>query len=240
MSDSAVTATNVPDKSLVARFVGVITSPRETFTAVAAKPRWLGMMVLVTVLMAVLVAGYQATAVGQQAFLDKAAEGNAFSGPPSAEALKATEKIAGYMPYITAVSIVVIGPLVTLLMAGIAFAVFTAFGGGQATFKQVFAVCTHSGAIGVLGQLIVTPVNYMRGTMDSPMNLAVFFPMLDAGSFLAKALGSFELFRVWSVFALAIGLGVVYRKKTGPIAVTLFVVYAIIAVAIAAVSAARS
>jgi hypothetical protein len=240
MSDSAATPKPVPDKSLVNRFVGVIMSPRETFEAVVAKPRWLGMLVLVTVLMAVLVAGYQMTAVGQQAFLDKAAEGNAFSGPPSPEALKVTEKIAGYMPYITAVSILVMSPVVTLVMAAIAFVIFGAFGGGQATYKQVFAVCAHSGVIGVLGQAIVTPINYIRETMDSPMNLSVFFPMLDAGSFLAKVLGSFELFRVWSVFVLAIGIGVVYRKKTGPIAVTLFVIYAIIAVAIAAFTAARS
>jgi hypothetical protein len=64
--------------------------------------------------------------------------------------------------------------------------------------------------------------------------------MLDAGSFLAKILGSVELFRVWWVMALAIGLAVVYKRKTRPIAITLFVVYAIIAVAAAAFSAARS
>ena len=40
--------------SLAARFIGVITSPRSTFEAIAAHPRWLGMLVLVT---AIITAG---------------------------------------------------------------------------------------------------------------------------------------------------------------------------------------
>jgi hypothetical protein len=240
MSDPATAPGPVPDKNLAARFVGVIMSPRETFEAVAAKPRWFGILAVTTLLTAVLMAGFMLTPVGQQAFMDKAAQGNAFSGPPSDQALKATEKIAQYMPYVYGVAILVISPVVTVLMAGIAFAIFAAFAGGQATFKQVMAVVSHSGVISVLGLIMVTPVNYFRETLESPMNLAVFFPMLDAGSFLAKILGSVELFRVWGVIALAIGLAVVYKKKTRPIAISLFVVYAIIAVAAAAFSAARS
>ena len=44
--------------------------------------------------------------------------------------------------------------------------------GGNATFKQVFAVVVHSGVIGLLGQLFTVPMNYMRGVMTSATNLA--------------------------------------------------------------------
>jgi hypothetical protein len=240
MSETTAPSTALPDKGLVARTIGVIMSPRETFEVIAAKPRWLGMLVVVTVLTSVLLGGFLATSVGQQAYIDKAQQGNPFGGTPSEQQMKATEKIASYMPYILGGGSLVIGPLFTALMAGIAFAIFGAFGGGQATYKQVFSVFTHAGVIGVLGQLVVTPVNYLRETMESPMNLAVFFPMLDAGSFLAKVLGSVELFRVWWVMVLAIVLAVIYRKKTRSVAIGLFALYAIIAVVAAAISAARS
>jgi hypothetical protein len=241
MSDSAITANPTPDKNLVARFVGVIVSPRETFEAVAAKPRWLGMLAVVTVLSAVLLAGFLATPVGQQAFIDKAAEGNPFGGgPPSEQQMQATARMAQYMPYIQGVSALVFGPIITAVLAGILFGVFAAFAGGQATFKQVFAVVTHAGVIPLLGQVVMTPVNYVRASLDSPMNLAVFFPMLDSGSFLAKVLGAISLFPVWWVVALSIGLAVLYRRKTRPIAISLFVVYAIIAIGFAAITAARS
>lgn len=240
MNDAASQPIGRPAKGLVARVVGIVTAPRETFEDVAARPTWLGMLVLTTVLTAVLVGGFMATPVGQQAFIDKAQQGGPFGGTPSAEQMKATERMAAYMPYVYSVAILVVSPLFTALMAGIAFAVFGAFGGGQATYKQAFSVFTHAGVIGVLGQLVVTPVNYLRETVESPMNLAVFFPMLDSGGFLAKVLGSVELFRVWWVMALSIGLAVIYRKKTRSIAIGLFALYAIIAVAIAAISAARS
>ena len=71
MSDSAVTTAPVPDKSLVARFVGVIMSPRETFEAVAAHPSWLLMAIVVIVLTAVPTLWFQSTEVGRQATLDE-------------------------------------------------------------------------------------------------------------------------------------------------------------------------
>ena len=59
-------------------------------------------------------------------------------------------------------------------------------------------------------------------------------------SFLAKFLGTIDLFTVWWVVVLAIGLAVLYRRKTRPIAISLFAVYGVIAVAIAAFQAMRS
>ena len=229
-----------PEMGLVARAIGVVVSPRRTFEAVAERPHWFGILVLTTVLTAVLMGGFAATPVGRQAFIDKAQQPTALGGTPSEQQMQAVEKFASYMPYVYGVGIIVVSPIVTAIIAGLVFAVFGAFAGGQATYKQVFAVCTHAGVIGLLGLLVTTPVNYVRETLESPMNLAVFFPMLDSGSFLAKVLGSIGLFPVWSVCAFSIGLAVVYRKKTQSVALVLFLLYAIIAVGLAAISVARS
>jgi hypothetical protein len=112
--------------------------------------------------------------------------------------------------------------------------------GGNATFKQVLAVLAHTGVISVLGQLIVIPLNYATGSMTSSTNLGVLLPMLDDRSFLALLLGSVDLFRVWLVIVLSIGLAVIYKRRTGPIATAFFILYALIAVGYAALSAARS
>ncbi len=50
-TDSTAGAAPAP-MSLVARFIGVITSPKATFQSVVAHPKWLGMLALTTVLMA--------------------------------------------------------------------------------------------------------------------------------------------------------------------------------------------
>jgi hypothetical protein len=228
-------------KSLIARFAGVVFAPKETFVAVAATPKWFGMLLITTLLTAVVVGGFFATPVGQQAYLDQASKPNPLTGTvPNEQQMKGIEMIGRYMPYIYGGGVLVGSPLVTLVMAGLAFLVFGTFMGGQATFKQVFAVVVHSGVIGVVGQMIVIPVSYFRETLESQMNLAVLLPMLDPGGFLAKLLGSVELFRVWSVIVLSIGLGVVYKRKTQSVAIPLFVLYAIFAIIMAAISAARS
>jgi hypothetical protein len=144
------------------------------------------------------------------------------------------EKMAKYAAPITIVSVAVFTPLMWAIMAGILFAVFNAAMGGDSSFKQVFAVVAYSSAITIIQQLFVTPLNYVRETMSSATNLAVFLPMLDEGSFVARLLGMIDLFLIWWVFVLAVGLGVLYRRKTGPIAIGLYAVYGVIAVVVAA------
>ncbi len=107
--------------------------------------------------------------------------------------------------------------------------------GGNATFKQVLTVVTHAGAPGVLGQFFTMPLNYMRGVMTSATNLAVALPFVPEESFFGRLLGTIDLFLIWQLIVLAIGLGVLYRKRTQPIAISLFVLYGVIALIIATV-----
>ena len=60
----------VAPMGLLARFVGIITTPRETFQNVAAHPRWFWMLVLVTVIIAAGVTLPMTTEAGRQAALD--------------------------------------------------------------------------------------------------------------------------------------------------------------------------
>jgi len=107
--------------------------------------------------------------------------------------------------------------------------------GGDATYKQALAVVVHAGVISTLAQLFTAPLNYARGTLGSATNLGVLLPMIDEKSFLGRLAGTIDLFMVWYVVVLAMGLGVLYRRRTQPIAIALFVVYAVIAVGFAAI-----
>ena len=219
-------------KGLVARFIGMITAPRATYESVVAHPRWFGMLLVLAVGMALLVGGFLSTKVGQDAWLD-AATNSPFAGQVSDQQLQGMERMAPYIGYITAAYMLVLMPIFMVILSGILFAIFNAAMGGNATFKQVFAVVVHTGPIGLLSQLFTVPLNYFRGTMSSATNLAVLLPMLDDKSFLAKLLGMIDLFLIWQLIVLSIGLAVLYRRRTQPIATALLVVYAIIAVIVA-------
>jgi hypothetical protein len=245
MSDTTAPALAVPDKSLVARFVGVIVSPRETFEAVAARPRWLVMAIVIVVLTAVPTMWFQNTTVGRQATLDETVrKTEALIGPLSDQVYEGIRK--GIMEpspariALSAVSMFVVFPIIWAAIAGVAMGIFGVFMGGTGSFKQAFAAVVHSNAVGVVGALIITPVNYVRESMSSATNLAVLLPFLPDGSFLARLFGMVDLFTVWWFVVLAIGLGVVFKKKTSTVAVVVFGIYAVIAIAIAAFMAARS
>ncbi len=217
--------------SLVGRFFGIITSPRATYEAVVAHPKWFGMLALGTVVGAALMGAFLMTTVGQDAWLAQMEAQQ--TGEGAAEAMRTMEKIAPYVGYITAAATLVFIPLFYLLVAGILFAIFNAALGGEATFKQIFTVVVHAAPIGILGQLFTVPLNYFRESMTSATNLSVLLPMLDEQSFAAKFAGAIDLFLLWQIFVLAIGLAVLYRRRTQPIATSLFVLYGVIALIIA-------
>jgi hypothetical protein len=231
---STAAASNSASKSLLARFFGILTSPRETYQDVVAHPKWLGMLALTSIAVALLVGGYLVTRVGQDAWLTQAQNSNAaFGRQMSDQQIEGMEKIAPYVGYFAAVQMLIGLPLISAIVAGLLFAVFNAALGGEASFKQVFAVVVHAGPIGLLSQAFSMPVNYARGTLTGAANLGVLVPMLDERSFLSHFLGTIDLFLVWQLIVLAIGLSVLYKRRTQPIATTLLVLYGVIGAAIA-------
>jgi hypothetical protein len=63
-------------------------------------------------------------------------------------------------------------------------------------------------------------------------NLGVFVPMLEETSFVTQFLSAIDLILVWWVVTLSIGLGVLYKRRTGGIATTLLLIYVLFALVI--------
>ena len=228
-------------KSFPARILGVIFAPRATYADVAARPAWLGAMLVVLVLTGGSTFAFLSTEIGKNAMLDQQRQTmESFGVKLNEQAMQRMEEGAGRAPYFAVISQAVFLPVAALAVAGIALAVFNAVLGGDARFKQVYAIVVFSGVILALGAIFVLPLDYARETMSSPTTLSVFLPFLEENSFLARFLGSIDLIRVWWFVSLSIGLAVLYRKRTGPIAVTMLVVYAVIALVVAAIQSALS
>jgi len=222
--------------NIVARFIGIITSPKATFGSVVAYPKWFGMLALTTVLIAVFTALPMTTPAGRQAALDQQVESmKSFGFEVNDEMYAQMEKSSQMAPYTTGLSVLVVSPIFTVIIAGILFAIFNAAMGGEASFKQVFTVLVHASAVSALSTVFSGVINYFRGGVSSAANLGALLPMLPEGSFVANLLGTVDVFLIWYIIVLAMGLGVLYRRRTQPIAISLLVVYAVIAVVIAVV-----
>ena len=243
---AAVAAPPAEAQGLAGRVFGVLTAPKATYAGIVAHPRALGVLVLGILLIAGATVAFFSTEVGRQAVLDqqeqglRAAEALGFKIPDQALQQMEERVALPSMPYITAASRVVLVLLFVVVIAGLIMVVFNAILGGDASFKQVFALVAHSGMVTVTQTLFSLPLDYVRESLSSPTALSIFVPFLEETSFGARLLGSIDLFRIWWILNLAIGLGVLYKRRTQPIATGLLVTYVAIAFLIAAVRAAFS
>jgi hypothetical protein len=233
MTDQVATgAIAAPASSNVfARLAGVIFSPRETFAAIVAQPKWFGAMAVVTLTIALANYAFLSTQVGQDAMVDQnLRQTERWTGSLTQAQIEGIEAGAGRNKYIVAGFTIVLGPIFTFIFTGILFGVFNAMLGGDATFKQALAVTTHGGAVNLLAQLFIIPLNYFRESMTSATNLGVFVQsFLDDTNFVARLLGWFDMFIIWGLIVTAIGFGVLYKRKTAPIFWTFMGIYVVIA-----------
>ena len=237
MADTTVaTGSTSAPMNVFARFVGVITSPGATFANVAAYPKWLLMALLVIAVIGVFAALPLSTPEGKQAYVDQSVRAlERFGMQVNDEMYSGLQRSADRAMYTTGISMLFFIPIMSVIVSGILFAVFNAALGGQARFKQLYAVVIHTGVISALEAAFNGVVNYAQGGMSSSVaNLGALLPMLPENSFIANLAGVIDVFRIWGIVVMSIGLAVLYRRKTQPIATTLFIIYGVIALGIAA------
>jgi len=223
---------------LFARLIGVVFSPRDAYTAVAARPKWLGAMVVSGLIILAANVIFLSTEVGRNAALDQQlGVMKALGVTVTDQMVQQMQSQMAFAPYSTGASLLVMLPLMCAIIAGLLLAIFTAVLGGGATFKQVYAVVAHSMIIGAIQQAFSFPTMYAREEMTSPTKLSVFFPMLNEMGFANYLLAAIDLFYIWSLINGSIGVAVLYKRRTGPVAAVLLGIYAVIAVIIAAVRA---
>jgi hypothetical protein len=221
----------VQDKGLIARAIGIVTAPGETFRTVVAYPRPALMLLLVAAVISLASALPQFTERGRLAALEMQIQQTEQFVTVTPEMAQVMEQRSHYNKYIAMVSTFVGLPVVTLFFTALFWAVFNAILGGTATFKQVLGVVTHSQVIGALGAALAAPVQLATGQMTAagPFHLGALLPMLEPGTFLANFLGSLGVFQIWGTIVTAIGLGVLYNRKPRNIAITLLVITALLA-----------
>lgn len=232
MNETAIVEPAVP--GVFARAIGIITSPKATFEQVVKAPRAIGILALVALLTGVSASAFSLTEKGRQVQVDFSVQQmERFGVTVTDEMYAAMEKRSAYTPYTTVVSMFVFFPIFVLIVSAIFYAIFNAIMGGTAEFKQVMAVTSHAWMVPTLGAIFAGIMNFARGSISqSVANLGMLLPMLKEGSFVANLAGAVDLFQIWFVLTLSIGLGVLYKRKTSSIATGLFIVYAIIAVCV--------
>jgi hypothetical protein len=220
------------------RILGIFVYPRTTFEAIAQAPRWIGVLSAAFVVTAAASAIVLNTETGQLALLDQwerqaAAFGHSLTDAEYGSLAEASRHGTGYAVLMA----LAIGPVLVTALSALFFFTFRA-ASSTVTYRQVLAVVAHAGVILALRQIVAAPVTYVSETLTSPLTLGLFFRMFDEASPAARFFGIIDLFVVWWVFVLAIGMSVLYRRPARRLAGVFVGAYVTLAIVLTAAMAA--
>lgn len=200
---------------MIRRIAGVVVRPRATLSAVVRTPAWLG--VWFTILLAWALAGgwLLSTEIGQQALVDEQVRSTEAFGGIVTDAHYATlQEQPPWWVYFTSGGRLLLNPAVTLLVA-LGITLMARRDGARASMAQGLAVSVHASVVLVIGQLIATPIHFVRESLTSPFTLASVLPLVESGSLAARAFGTIDIFSLWWGALVAVGLAALTGRGVG-------------------------
>ena len=221
--------------SLAARVSGVIRRPRVTFSTIVRAPSWAPVLAATTAATFLCGVAFLRTDVGQQALVDQwERTATAFGQPPDDDGyaqMEITARSGGFEVVYAAATALASGPVLVFAVSGVLFILLKRPDGttSRPSFVQVLAVASYASVILALRQIVATPIEYARESIASPTTLVQFFSMLNEASPLARFLGIMDLFVIWWIVVLAIGVSVLYQRSTRSLALVFTGAYVVLA-----------
>lgn len=208
------------DLNLISRIINVFAAPQLTFKAVKIRPAW-GIPLIVLILIGVLV-GEVVGPIAMQEQTEKAIamlRARDMSQEQIDTAIQAMENNpmtkAMRHPVARALVIVLVSLLSVFFLAALWLLVSKVVLEGRVSFGQMLGLVTYHSFINTLGGLIKLPLMVAKSSVDVHFSLATFLNITPKGflqNFVYTLMAKIEIFSIWSLAVLAIGLGVLVGK----------------------------
>ncbi len=98
-----------------------------------------------------------------------------------------------------------------LVVAALMMLVGNFFMGGKASYKQLLSVALYGAMICAVGKLVLVPLMLAKGSATASISLGVLAPTQSPFDPVWVALSSIDLFNIWEIIAVGIGLAAVYN-----------------------------
>ncbi len=193
------------------KILNIFFEPKKVFQSLKIKPTWLVPFIIVALLGIGFFYYTYPFIMNQQ--VEKIQENEKI--PEEQKELiieKMTEKDH---PPIWQLALAPAGSLVALVVvAAVLFFVFNVLMGGDSSFRRVFSVYCYAGLIAIPAMIVKFPLIMKKGSLDVHTSLALL-PFADKEKpFLYNVLSSIDIFTIWQVLLVSIGMGVMYKYTT--------------------------
>lgn len=217
--------------SIISKIVNVYSAPSKVFQAVKDF-NWKKALIPMLVLAIVGVISYWfiqdlATEFGYDKAVSTIENMNRLSDDQKAEQIqKINERMSG--PQISSwISTALATPVTVLFMALIALIVGNAIMGGGAKYGQLLNVTVWAYMISILESIVKIPLMLNKWSLEVYTGLGVL-GIGEKGSFINSLIAGMDIFAIWRVILIAIGMGIIYNKKTRPYAISMLIAWFIL------------
>lgn len=219
-TDAAPTLESQPSKmNEFSRLFGVFFEPGKTFRDIAERPGWLVPMLILIASSIVLIYLFS-THVGWEPYLHRVMDNNPRIqrlDPDQRQRLFNTQ--LRFAPIITYVGGVLGTPISLLVVAGIAVGIIRGLLGIPIRFAQAFAATTYAWMPRVIYAGLSIVVLFLKNPDDFDIqnsfasNPGAFMDPEKSSRFLYSMAGSLDLFTIWVILLMAVGLKAAGGKR---------------------------
>jgi hypothetical protein len=219
------------------RVLGVVMRPRATMDEVARHPTFITTWVLVLLAVAVCGGLFLSTEVGRQALVDERVRVTEALGERVDDAEYA--RLQADLPfavYLTSGGRLLLTPPMTVV-AALGLMVLARLDRVTVSMKTALAIAVHATVVLALQQVVATPLHYVQESLTSPTTVAGLLRTFDEGSWPARLFGTIDVFGLWWMWLLSLGLAAATAKSARRYLWRLLAVYVGVAAIVAAVFA---
>ena len=229
------------------RVTGVLVHPRATMAEVVRHPAFITTWAVVLLVVAVCGGLLLSTPVGQQALVDERVRvTEAIGGRVDDATYEGLQNDPPVSIYLTSGGRLLVTPPVTVAVA-LGLMVLARLdrdveaaspsGGRRVTFVTALAIVVHATVVLAVQQVVFTPLHYAYESLTSPTNVAGLLRLFDEGSWPQQLLGAVDVFGLWWMWLLAVGVAAATGRPARRYVWTLLAVYVGVAMIVAAVFA---
>ncbi len=208
---------------IAGRMIRTLTAPGETFASVRERMTWQDWFAPTLV---VVVVGLVAAIVALPTAMEAGSEMMQEYGEMTDEQRAAMEQMKEAAPVVTVVSVPIVSFLWLFLVGGVMLLLANPVLGGEANYGQMLAVTAYASLVKVVQTIVTVPLMLATGSIVviGP-GLLLSEEML--ATFAGRVLAGMEVFLLWQVLVMAVGVGVMAGCSTRKALVPLLILWAV-------------